>query len=554
MLSDFHLRFAQSLCVLAEQSGIQLGKSNKIVKNGFMMILEKVWKIALRCLRNLLNKEVEEGVTQNILNTFQAYVNLTGSVQLKGAQVSFVKMICDFCLPKSGVCEFTRRHIQINKMVLNIGNCLGSIYIYYNNNQDLLECSCWISIFKTFQECENFYQRNRLARDTSQEEQIKSQDILILFISLDQIFSQSSGYGNEHLLIIMDALNQITIEQLESNQQESMSPSMKFDHKKRVFSLQKLLEIIKANLHRLDLFWEHTIAHFICVVSSKNVPFIQNTRETFCQIIFLAFDYLLEYMKKSHQSSSDECTNFVKEKWQEQDGIYQHTLLQPLVDLCALRSSELKEIIMGSLQKLLQNNGHELKKGGWDQVLSSLNEISAEQTFIYVKQGLNVTEYIINQFLAGLNEKQIEVLFEIIENFKQNSSEQNINFQICNMLWHIGDFLNKVNDFDHGMFMTRIFHKLSGIAMDPVPEIRHSAIHIFTNLLLHLNQDKNSYEDWRRIFESIYFDMIHRIVMQFQDKRVANEADYPFWEETTKSIIQSSLKLFKKYFVYLDET
>lgn len=62
------------------------------------------------------------------------------------------------------------------------------------------------------------------------------------------------------------------------------------------------------------------------------------------------------------------------------------------------------------------------------------------------------------------------------------------------MLWHIGDFLNKTSQIEHGLFKTRIFHKLSVITMDPVPEIRNSAIHIFSNLLLFLNKEKNSFD------------------------------------------------------------
>ena len=52
-------------------------------------------------------------------------------------------------------------------MVLNIANCLGSKYYLYLFNIDLLECSSWIFIFKTFEECENHYLRNRLAKNSS---------------------------------------------------------------------------------------------------------------------------------------------------------------------------------------------------------------------------------------------------------------------------------------------------------------------------------------------------------------------------------------------------
>jgi hypothetical protein len=87
MLSEFHLRFAKSCCVLAESSGIVLGQRHKPGRteatNDLYFALEKVWKVVHRCLRLLLAKECEEGVTQNTLNTVQAYVNLTGTTQMK---------------------------------------------------------------------------------------------------------------------------------------------------------------------------------------------------------------------------------------------------------------------------------------------------------------------------------------------------------------------------------------------------------------------------------------------------------------------------------------
>ena len=66
------------------------------------------------------------------------------------------------------------------------------------------------------------------------------------------------------------------------------------------------------------------------------------------------------------------------------------------------------------------------------------------------------------------------------------------------MLWHLGDFITKNNSHNTDqnkiltneeleLYLPEIFSKLSAIALDPIPEIRHSAIHIFSNLLIHLN-------------------------------------------------------------------
>lgn len=95
-----------------------------------------------------------------------------------------------------------------------------------------------------------------------------------------KLFSHSRNYENEHLLLIMDAINQITIEQLESVE-PSYTQSRKYDQR-RVFSLTKLIELVRPNLHRMDLFWELIMAHFICVMSSRNVHIINNTADTLC--------------------------------------------------------------------------------------------------------------------------------------------------------------------------------------------------------------------------------------------------------------------------------
>lgn len=94
----------------------------------------------------------------------------------------------------------------------------------------------------------------------------------------------------------MDAINQLTIECLESNH----APK-KPDPRNRLYSLSKLLALIKVNLFRLDLFWELVIAHFICIISNKNTSMIHNYTETLSTIIFMTFDYLSNLYSKHGQ-------------------------------------------------------------------------------------------------------------------------------------------------------------------------------------------------------------------------------------------------------------
>ena len=82
--------------------------------------------------------------------------------------------------------------------------------------------------------------------------------------------------------------------------------------------------------------------------------------------------------------------------------------------------------------------------------------------------------------------------------------------------------------------MPKIFYKLSIISLDSIPEIRHSAIHIFSNLLIHLNCE-NQYNEWKKILEDIFVELMHKITSTFAEKNQAKELDVLSWEETVKS-------------------
>jgi hypothetical protein len=62
---------------------------------------------------------------QSILKIAEKFINLSGTFNDNATSTMYIKLICKYCLPN----EFKNigyRHVQINKMILNIANCLGS--------------------------------------------------------------------------------------------------------------------------------------------------------------------------------------------------------------------------------------------------------------------------------------------------------------------------------------------------------------------------------------------------------------------------------------------
>jgi hypothetical protein len=82
-------------------------------------------------LKYLLCKDSEEQLFQQLLLIVQIMTNITGSLDKKQQQEQFIKAICLYCLPSADY-EMSPKHIQTNKMILNIAHCLGSNLSIFN--------------------------------------------------------------------------------------------------------------------------------------------------------------------------------------------------------------------------------------------------------------------------------------------------------------------------------------------------------------------------------------------------------------------------------------
>lgn len=45
---------------------------------------------------------------------------------------------------------------------------------------------------------------------------------------------------------------------------------MQLDGKSRIFGLSRILETFVANSHRIELFWDIVLAHYVCLANAKN--------------------------------------------------------------------------------------------------------------------------------------------------------------------------------------------------------------------------------------------------------------------------------------------
>ena len=74
------------------------------------------------------------------------------------------------------------------------------------------------------------------------------------------------------MIAFLEALNQLSLDYMEkvTTSETLVIEGINIDGKSRLFGLTRMLDTIRVNLYRLDIFWDLALAHFVCIANSKN--------------------------------------------------------------------------------------------------------------------------------------------------------------------------------------------------------------------------------------------------------------------------------------------
>ena len=416
LVIDQVLRMTSSLEIISQSIiGLKaLEKQDEEVESGdiynffrqiFQVLLKYLYQILKNCLSGI---ECEEQVYQNILKSIQILVNLSASMRLASSTHQLIKLIC----AESSLAGFSASLIQANKTVLVIAHCMGA----------LLDKTSWYYVMSFLRKSTQSYGRNRVAKDNSQEEASKSNDIVILLDTQEFLFRNSAQYPREQLLAVLDALNQITVEQLENYQVNGGAVD--------IFPLRKFYEIAKNNVPRIEFFWENLLSTFLCCIgSSKQSRLRTQSLELFGQLVLEAFSLIEKtYAARTsqlhlpqEQQKPEEEAPYQSEKWSRLN--YQHTLFKPFIDIVKVNEQETKQLVLSFILRLLQNSGHLISESGWNCILDIVQQASVDSEAQSQLIGIQCIDLLISQYLGNLKHSKIESLLQLIENFKNFSGK-----------------------------------------------------------------------------------------------------------------------------------
>jgi len=127
-------------------------------------LLLTTWKPLLKVLSSLLGKVRDESNIQILLNSYQNFISVCGSVTCYVARDAFLESLCSFCLTlnangKIDGDSLQEKNIQICKTLLNIAHCLGHI----------LDVKSWYIILETMQRIEGVINSKRKKANAIQQ-------------------------------------------------------------------------------------------------------------------------------------------------------------------------------------------------------------------------------------------------------------------------------------------------------------------------------------------------------------------------------------------------
>lgn len=420
-----------------------------------------LWEPVLCMLSQLLINVSSEVQLNQILNSYQTLVNLTGSFAISKGREAVISSLSSFAKPVNLL--LNKKQIQCYKTLLNIAHGLHCV----------LDMKSWHRILSSLSLLDNFLSVHKC-----------EDELQILKSALDSLFDSSSIWPNLSITEFISALGQLTLEYM-----EALSSSEKKTSPINIFGLDKLMVVTMSNIVRVTLIWEMVAAYLDCICNSKSPEIRQIGISQLTKLLIKIFKHFVDYPPVAPETPA---------KWKN----WQKTLFVSLHDLANQQQGE----VYKGIYTILQSCGGQLNKQGWNMLLSILSQLDI---CVHSSIGFKCLHLIVNDFLQS--EDLLNCLDKLVEFISKFAYSKDINQSISavGMYWNVADYLGRVGREEEESWWM-ILGKLKELGQDSRPEVRHSALHSL-HVALSTHGSCLSQKLWQRIMENIILSLLQKI-------------------------------------------
>lgn len=309
--------------------------------------------------------------------------------------------------------EITAKNLQYMRTLLNLAHCHG----------DILTTS-WKLVLTTLQHLSTLLglraqQDGSLkpsGTSTSDSTNLtlpsspgKKSELLSICNLLSRLFESSRYVSEESLLMLVDAVCQLSAENVKNPKNTNL------------FAIAKLLETGLCNMERIKVVWKRMTGHFLEICECSDTTTRLYAADSLTMLVRVVLSKNQEIDKKELNT-------------------LQLLLISPLLSLTSNQYVDVRLKQLECVQQILQLCGQSLTQS-WSLVLQIISITSHSHNELLVRSGFQGLQLVVTDFLPSLPALCLPVCIAVASQYGVQNEDLNISLTSIGLLWNIADFL-----------------------------------------------------------------------------------------------------------------
>eukprot|EP01125_Pyxidicula_operculata_P001317 TRINITY_DN11210_c0_g1_i1.p1 TRINITY_DN11210_c0_g1~~TRINITY_DN11210_c0_g1_i1.p1 ORF type:complete len:1551 (-),score=285.62 TRINITY_DN11210_c0_g1_i1:70-4206(-) len=508
------------------------------------IMAELSWPPILAALDQLLHKAKDEMVMQIILKAYQTFIQSCGDLSLATPRDAFLTSLKKYALPSSlsssrstfkmlanppSIIRVSIRNIHTMKRIINISHAMGNTL---GNAWDIVLDA--LEYLHVIINCPNLLvtRVDDSVSNTTNPQAIDDdfkegrEELYAISTSFSSLFATSHYLSDEALALLLEHLDKrtrATLFPVHGEDQEVLDQASESSIKiYAMFGLTTIIQIVEANMHRINTVWD-MVNDFLNLVCNHGNQYIRVQG-------VLAINKIADSGLKQQENKQ-----------------LQWSLLCTMKTLACSQYEDVRETTLDQIYHMLQSCGHCLSTG-WPFILSIIKLTLVGGKFEpkakHVSKAFSSLHYICNDFLVALTPECLKELILTLGAYGTPLEDVNISItSISGLTWTVSDFLAKgVNNTNSltpqvlsDLWLT-LFQEIRDVSLSQRHEIRVAAVRaLFRIITTHGNNLKA--QDWEATL-ALLFEMVDKIgQLASEASTEENLSEHKLGEEDGKSVM-----------------
>eukprot|EP00899_Mesostigma_viride_P020318 jgi/Mesvir1/28288/Mv04811-RA.1 len=362
----------------------------------------------------------------------------------------------------------------------------------------------------------------------------------------------------------------------------------------RLFAIDKLVDTMLHNMHRVEKLWGILANHFVEVGNHESPQIRAVAVEALDRSILGAFSNRPQRLVDNAPAptSRDVRATYgfaglggAPDYHGGADEPFECMVLFPLAGMYASSYADARSGALRVVLHLLQMRGDKLTDG-WLPILALLRQVAISEEEGLVPLGFQCMQLAVNDSLSNVPDKYLRMCIGTVTAYGAQKVDMNISLTAIGLLWNAADLFGKnlmvaagnsdpsqmPPSGDADDLLLSLFTSLQGLCTDPRPEVRNSGLRTLVSAIVshgpHLNASM-----WKSCVFNILFPLLHVVrhmaATSSTDEDVGRElgrekgqavmmlvhhsrnSAQKQWDETLVTTLKGMAKVLRSYFPVL---